>query len=194
MQQLLSAAAFVPFDDTPLDERSTLAIRWILDRERETGRRAGLIVPLMRDYGEPIESFERGRPSSSPKSSKSFGSGPVLVFCTGMEGLAKAARSDAEVAYVAWGNDLWVFGWAAAVGAINLRSGQQEEPPSPKVRELLDELAFAGNNGWYDNPGKRDARRILGLLDQQVSRDFTAGAMLARGHSVNTVKDLRALH
>jgi len=48
-------------------------------------------------------------------------------------------------------------------------------------------------NGWYDKPGKEDARRILGLLGMQVSRDFTAGAMLARGHSVKSVKDLRAL-
>jgi len=193
MQQLLPAAAYVPFDDTSLDERATLAIRWILEREQETGRRAGLIVAWMHDYVEPVELFKRGRPYSSPKSSKSFGSGPVLVFCTSMEGLAKAVSSGREVAYVAWGNDPWVFGWAADVGAINLRSGQPEVPPSQEVRALLDDLDFAGRGGWYDNPGKEDARRILGLLGKQVSRDFTVGAMLARGHSVKSVKYLRAL-
>ena len=194
MQKQLSTAAFVPFDDTSLDERSTLAIRWILDREQETGRRAGLIVAWMQDYVEPIELFKRGRLCSSPRSSKSFGNGPVLVFCMGMEGLAKAVSCGREVAYVAWGNDPWMFGWAATVGAINLRSGQPEVPPSPEVTALLNDLDVAGRNGWYDNPGNEDARRILGLLGKQVSRDFTAGAMLARGHSVKSVKVLRALH
>ena len=191
------AAAFVPWDNnTPLDERSTLAIRWIAERERESGRQAGLITGQMDRFGDPIELFKQGRPYSSLKSSRSFGYGPVLVHCTGMEGLEKATLSGEEraIAYVASGNDYWLRGWAAAVGAANLRTGQQVESPSKEVRELLYQLSFAGNNGWHDDAGKRDARRILGQLDEQVSRDFTVGAMFALGHSVRLVTDLRALH
>jgi hypothetical protein len=111
-----------------------------------------------------------------------------------MKGLDKAASGDERaIAYVAWGNDNWLPGWAAVAGAVDLSSGQQAEPPSQDVRKLLDDLNFAGNNGWYDEPGKRDARHLLGQLDEQVSRDFTIGAMLAMGHSVTSVTDLRAL-
>jgi hypothetical protein len=80
MRHTLSAAAFVPFEATPLEQRAALAIRWIIKQEQETGRRAGLITPQMKDYGEPIESFKRGRAHSSLQSPKSFGDGPVLVF------------------------------------------------------------------------------------------------------------------
>ncbi len=116
LQPKLTAAAIVPFDDTPLDERSALAIRWVLERERESGRQAGLITAQMDRFGPPLEAFKRDHPYSSLRSPKPFGSGPVLVHATGMKGLAKALRGGADraVAYVAWGDDRWLPGWAAA--------------------------------------------------------------------------------
>jgi hypothetical protein len=194
MRNNLTAAALVPFDATPLQERAELAIRWIVDQERKVGRRAGLITPQMDDYDEPIETFKRGRDHSSIRSPKSFGNGPVLVYCTGMEGLQKAARGDDRpIAYVAWGNDPWVPGWAAVVGAVDLSTGLPSEPPTAEVRELFDALDFAGNHGWHDVPGKRDAVRLLGELDELVARNYVVGAMLAMGHSVRSVTSLSAL-
>lgn len=184
----------MPWDATPLEQRAELAIRWIVGQERASGRRAGLITPRMTDYRGPIETFKRGRAHSSLRSPKPIGDGPVLVYCTGMDGLDKAASMDERaIAYVAWANDPWLPGWAAIVEAVDLTSNRPVEPPADQVRELLDDLDFAGNNGWYDQPGKRDARRLLGQLDGHVSRDYTAGAMLALGHSVRSVTDLRRL-
>jgi hypothetical protein len=51
--------------------------------------------------------------------------------------------------------------WAAARGALNLVTGETTPRPADDVVALLDRLHFAGNNGWFDLPGKRDAERLL---------------------------------
>ena len=67
-----------------------LAIRWTLSLERLTGRKAGLVTPQARNqYGPLIESFKRDHPFTSVKTAGDVGSGPVLVFCTGIDELVK---------------------------------------------------------------------------------------------------------
>jgi hypothetical protein len=183
-------------ENLPLEDRAALAIDWITDRERDSGRRASVIVPLARTYQEPIESFKKSRPWASVRSSSKLGRGPVVVFSTGMEGLDRAARlaQDDAVSYVAWGDDDWLPGWAATVAAIDLLSGESVAPPGPDVESLLDDLDWAGNNGWFDAPGKRDALRLLKeLADIGAAPAFIIGAMLARGHSRDSLKHLRKL-
>jgi hypothetical protein len=184
--------AFVPFDGTPFDQRAALAIRWIVQRERESGHTASLILPDKIDYPEPIRSFKSGRPWSSLRSRKALGIGPVLVMSTGMEGLEKAKRfgQDRGIAYVASSYDYWIDGWAATVGAVDLRSGRRALSPSGRIRELLGDLDRAGNNGWYAQGLYEGIRLILSQLDKHVSRHFIAGAMLAHEHSVKSVRSL----
>ena len=186
------ATAFVPFDGTPFDQRADLAIRWIVETERESGHTARLILPDKIDYPDPIRSFKSRRPWSSLRSRKALGIGPVLVMSTGMEGLEKADRfgQDRGIAYVASSHDYWIDGWAVTVGAVDLRSGRQAESPSQEIGELLGDLDRAGNNGWYAQGYKtEDVRLILSQLDKHVSRDFVAGSMLAQGHSVKSVRN-----
>jgi hypothetical protein len=72
-----------------------------------------------------------------------------------------------------------VLGWAGQVHAANLVTGQPTEP-APDLAEHLDRLLVAGNNGYSDHPGKRDARRILaelrdeGLLDEDIPSALAA--------------------
>lgn len=78
---------------------------------------------------------------------------------------------DRAMAYVAWADDRWLPGWAAAAGSVDLRSAQPAEPPTAPISEFLDDLDRAGNNGWCGHPGKRDARRLLGELDLRAGLD-----------------------
>lgn len=52
-------------------------------------------------------------------------------------------------------------GWARRVGSLDLNTGQVAPALTEPMIGLLDDLAFEGNNGWGDDPGKRGARRIL---------------------------------
>jgi hypothetical protein len=197
MEHRISAASVVPWvGNVPLEERAALAIDWITDRERDSGRRASVIVPQAITYQDPIERFKKGRPWASYRSSGKLSRGPVLVFSTGMEGLDRAARlaQDGAISYVAWGDDDWLPGWAAAVAAVDLLSGEAVAVPGPNVESLLDDLDFAGNNGWFDAPGKRDALRLLKeLADIGTAPGFIIGAMLATGHTKDSLKHLRKL-
>ncbi|SER27588.1 hypothetical protein SAMN05421756_11192 [Microlunatus flavus] len=65
--------------------------------------------------------------------------------------------------------------------------------PAEPVSDLLKDLDFAGNNGWFDAPGKRDARRILQELDRLVGRNYAIGAMLAADHSRKSLDALQKL-
>ena len=120
----------------------------------------------------------------------------MLVFCTGMEGLDRAAMlaQDDAVSYVAWGDEDWLPGWAATVSAVDLSSGETAAGPGSEVESLLDDLDWAGNNGWFDAPGKRDTRRLLKkLADTGTAPAFIIGAMLARGHTKDSLRHLRKL-
>ena len=142
--------AFAHFVGIPFDQRAALAIRWIVERERESGLTARLILPDKIDYPEPIRSFKSRRPWSSLRSRKELGIGPRLVIGTGMEGLEKAKRfgQDRGIAYVAANHDYWIDGWVATLGAVDLRSGRQALSPSEAIGELLGDDR-AGDDGWY---------------------------------------------
>lgn len=183
--------AFVPAAGQ-LDERFLLAVRWIERLEDTTGRRAGLVTPHAGRQGNLVENFKKGRRSTSVKTGGDIGDGPVLVQHTGMDGLIKFA-SHRPLAYLAWGDEQWLGGWAAALRAIYLTTRQPVDGPADHVAKLLDDLHLAGNNGWFDQPGRRDACRLVSELDQLVSRGYSVGAMLASGHSRDSLRGLQKL-
>ncbi|WP_375423077.1 hypothetical protein [uncultured Friedmanniella sp.] len=150
------------------------------------------MAPLARDHSDPLEAFASGRPSTSVKTAAPLGPGPLLAYCIGLEGLVKFGHRRPLV-YVAWPNDDWLDGWAAAVGAVDIMTRQPLAGPQKPVSELLKDLDFAGNNGRFDAWGKRDVRRILQELDQLVDRNYAVGAMLAAGHSKKSLDGLRKL-
>ena len=74
-------------------------------------------------------------------------------------------------------------------------TGENAEPLPEGLTEALDRLEFAGNNGWGDAPGKRDAKRILGEMRSVGSLDVAliTSALAARGVSAHALKQLRSL-
>lgn len=189
-----SAAAFAPFgqpDGEALETAAARAISWIKQREIAEGLRASVILPQRHDY-DALGGFDKERPSATPRSHGNLAAGPVLVYAASLEtiDLASRAARGSSIVVVDW-NQRWLPGWAAVVGAVNLQTGQPTDPFAADTSELLQRLDWAGNNGWHDQPGKRDAKRLLVELSLPIAT--VQGAMLAYGHSTRSIQDLAKL-
>lgn len=189
-----SAAAFAPFGQPgsePLKKAAGRAISWIKQREIAEGRQASVMLPQRRDY-DALSGFDKNRPTGTPRSHKNLTAGPVLVYAASLEmiDLATPAAAGSSIAVVDW-NLEWLPGWAAAVEATNLQTGEEAAPFVEETAELLEHLHWAGNNGWHDQPGKRDAKRLLAELNLPVTT--VQGAMLGYGHSARSIRDLAKL-
>lgn len=195
MRPTFAAAAFAPFGHPGSEALKTATARatgWIEAREKSEGRRACVVLPQRRHY-DALNGFGEGRVSATPRSPGNLSAGPVLVYAANMEmvTLAASAASGSSIAVVDW-NLRWLPGWAAVAGAINLVTSERMEPFGGKTAELLDHLDLAGNNGWQDQHGKRDAKRLLAETDLGIPT--VQGAMLAYGHSARSVQDLAKLY
>lgn len=191
MKLRFAAAAFAPFgqpDSEALGTATGRAIRWIKEREKAESRQAGVILPQRRDY-DALGGFDKARPSGTPHSHAKLVAGPVLVYAANMDMVDLGGRmaNGSSIVVVDWALE-WLPGWAAAVGAINLQSGKPTAAFDTDTTELLDELDWAGNNGWFDKPGQRDAKRLLAEICLPIAH--IQGAMLARGHGAKSVKAL----
>lgn len=186
-------AAWVPFDQ---DNGQTpamlgLAVTWVEQECVEQGR-AGLLItpgePISR-YAEPIQEFaarhERITRRGRMRRPVTGGGGPVLVHWPTFDDLyyaAGLARGSSLCAIEL--PDVPLIGWASAVGALNLVTGETRLRPADEVVRLLDQLHFAGNNGWFDGPGERDALRLLSELRTaapHLDERFIASYMLGMG-------------
>lgn len=87
-----------------------------------------------------------------------------------------------------------IAGWAAWFGAVNLLTGEPTTPLPPPIADAVKSLAFYGNNGFGDQFGKRQARRIADDLQQEdVDWSIVLSASLAAGVSPRGVKNLGKL-
>jgi hypothetical protein len=122
---------------------------------------------------------------------------PVLVDMPNARLLEVAHRgADGWSLCAIEGGHLALAGWAAATNAINLVTSQRPEPLPRPVLKALVELHRAGNNGWHDQPGKRDAKRILHELTDampSIDADFVIGYMIANGAFGDSAETLRKL-
>lgn len=126
------------------------------------------------------------------------GRGPVVVC------LWPRAR-DVQLAYrrltpdgtlvVAEDLRLSLTGWARRVRSLDLDTGQTAPALTDPMIDLLDDLAFEGNNGWGDEPGKRGARRILRALADLPDYNWSLvrAAMIAYGCEDDHLKRLANL-
>lgn len=186
-----AAAALAPFGhpgSEALEAATGRAIRWIKEREKVEGRQAGVVLPQRRHY-DALGGFDKGRPSGTPRSHAKLTAGPVLVYAANMDmlDLGGHVANGSSIVVVDWALK-WLPGWAAVVTAVNLQSGEATAAFQAETTELLDQLDWAGNNGWFDKPGKRDAKRLLAEIDLPTAH--VQGAMLAYGHSVKSVEAL----
>ncbi|MHA6628913.1 hypothetical protein ACU61A_26040 [Pseudonocardia sichuanensis] len=173
-------AAWVPFDP---DNGQTpalleLAVDWIEQECAAQGTRGVLIVPRkpISDYPQPIQKFATRHEGTSRRGSapRRMAPGPVLAHSLLLDDLdyAEHLARGSSLCATEW-PDVPLVGWAAARGALNLVTGEVTPQPADDVVVLLNHLHFAGNNGWSDGPGRRDAERLLHEL-QAAAPDLDA--------------------
>ncbi|MBV9142978.1 MAG: hypothetical protein JO115_19045 [Pseudonocardiales bacterium] len=179
---------------------TALAVEHVERQCSEAGARGVLMTSCRRDAATPsLKRFARQHVHVTRRSRSSafLGGGPVLLDMPDAGLLADAHK-------LAHGRSLCVIesgafrlhGWAAATRAVDLMTGERTAPPTNETLRLLDALVFAGNNGWADGPGKRDAQRLLGELAVAIpslDADFVAGYVISKGVSGEGVKRLRTI-
>jgi hypothetical protein len=194
-------AAWVPFNDSDLDLPAALAVEWV-ERECAEQNAGGLVVTPMATIDGHVESIrafaaKHGHTSARGGRPRRSGGGPVIAYRPDLRDLEFAAgRARGSSLCAVEHPTLRLVGWAAARGAVNLATGEAPVPFDAAVTTLLEYLVFAGNNGWFDAPGKRDARRILGelrTLAPSLDADFLAGYVLGKGQSADASKHLHAM-
>lgn len=160
-------AAWVPFGNGQTPDKVALAVDWI-ERECADQQTTGVAIISRKGdlsgYSAPLREFAARHEATTKRGSapRRTTPGPVLAYNLLFDDLAYAeslARGSALCA-TEW-PDVPLTGWAAARGALNLVTGDITPQPADEVVSLLDRLHFAGNNGWFDGPGKRDAKRLL---------------------------------
>lgn len=161
-------AAWVPFDhdngQTPA--LLSLAVDWV-EREYVAQGTSGVLIVSKKpisDYPRPIRKFAAQNEGTTRRGSAPHRTapGPVLAHSLLLDDLdyAEHLARGSSLCATEW-PDVPLAGWAAARGALNLVTGEITPRPAADVVVLLDHLHFAGNNGWSDRPGKRDAERLL---------------------------------
>ncbi|SER92890.1 hypothetical protein [Actinokineospora terrae] len=157
------AAAWLPQPTSPDTHQAgwQLVSHWLEGQQRRTGAPAVLFTDELRVGSDRLlKAFTRGTTHFSVRSGGPPTAGPVLAFQPTFKAL-RAAQRMASSAICVWEHrDAPIRGWAGQVGAIDLTTGLPT-PVNQAVQEHLDHLVFAGNNGYADKPGLRDARRIL---------------------------------
>lgn len=194
-------AAWVPFgqDNGQTAAVLQLAVSWV-ERESQVQGRAGLLVTPRKDislYETPLREFaarhewgtRRGGMRKRPA-----GDRPVLVHCPMFDDLVYASSLARGAALCATEcSTVPLAGWASAVGALNLVTGETTPRPGDDAVELLEDLRVAGNNGWFDDPGKRDALRLLRELRTAaplLDAPFIGGYMLGSGKGASAAENL----
>lgn len=198
-------AAWLPFDlehgQTP--EALTVATDWVERECIEQGVPGVLFVsrkPIDAFYPEPIRAFAARHEGTTKRGSapRRRGYGPVLAHALLFDALdhAQDYASGSSLCAVEWPG-AWMEGWAAARGALNLRTGETTPPPSDEAVKLLDYLRMIGNNGWGDVYSKRDAKRTLPELHAaapELTADYVISYLFGLfDPSPRAMKDLHAM-
>lgn len=186
-------AAWVPDDDPvrPWDEAAALVINWVDAQAEELGSKPILVTNAHID--PPVHGFSWGSDWFSRLSGGTARNRAVMSYVPGIEDFEYAldiARS-AAVGVVETVS-FRVGGWAAEVGALNLLTGQPTPPHLPAVRELLERLAFYGNNGYGDQFGKKMAPDLVRDLINtgQIEPELIPGALAAHHVSARGQKKI----
>jgi len=193
MSAQFEAAAWIPCPNSPEEHQAGLDAveRWIRQQEQRTGVRSVLLTDTFGVDADvaAIGPYHRGSTYFSARRGGPRTRGPVLVFRPTRKLLTVAQRM-ALTAICVWELVPPVLGWAGQVLAVNLSTGQTTVP-NPALADPLGRLVWAGNNGYHDEPGRRDARRLLGEMDDQglLDQDIPS-ALIAHGLSTAAVDNI----
>lgn len=204
MQQPTYVAAYVPeLERRTYDDALGLAIGWIEDRCAESGTDAVLITPRksVSMYPESLEAFaarhgNHGTPAGRYRQRVPRGR-PTLVYVPDEQMLDQAASHADGAALAAVESSVFPLrGWAAAVGAVNLDTGEVVEPPAEDAVKVLEHIVFMGNNGYSDRYAKNNIGHWIDKLAAtapELDGAFVGGWVLAKGRYDSGAKNIRAL-
>lgn len=172
------AAAWVPYEPTrEFDTAAAIAMEWADSQAADRGHPAVLVTDRKGEYhGRPLfDSYRNGRHATPRSPNIAVRPGAVVAHVPTPEALALASRLAAGNALVVVEHPApWrLAGWASAVGARDLVTGQVASL-DPRLSERLQELVWYGNNGYARGYGRDNAQRVLnqmradGLLDRDV--------------------------
>ena len=179
------AAAWVPFTKhRTFDDAAQLAIEWA--GNAATDGPVVMVADRIGEYhGRPL--FSRFQPDLhiSPKSRRpSVRAGAVLAHVPTPQTLDLAMQVAGDSAVVVTEHpDPWrLFGWAEALSAVDLLTGESRTL-APELQEYLRTLEFYGNNGYPGGYGRDHALRILEEMNaaELLDRDRVLSALLAGG-------------
>ena len=171
-------AAWVPYQSNRVfNIAATVAMRWAEQHAAQRGLPTVLVTDRKGEYhGVALFApYLKGRHASPRSPCVDVRPGAVIAHVPTPEALEVATR-------LAHGNALVVVeypspwrlaGWAGAVNALNLDTGETSKL-DPRLREHLDELVRCGNNGYARGYGRNGAFRVLadmaaaGLLERDV--------------------------
>ncbi|MGY0501030.1 hypothetical protein ACWZHB_21310 [Nocardia sp. FBN12] len=181
-------AAWVPMalPEHPLDPAVELCIGWINSEAHRLGLYPVLMSPTRPavESSEPLAEFAAANVHITALSHAILpGSGPVLSYTPDVKELVTAVTLTKDTALCVLENVIFpVHGWAAAVGALNLATGQVTDPPPEDLATQLRRLAHAGYKGFTDNPTKLSANEILTAMSERDDYDpgFIVGYLAAQ--------------
>lgn len=195
------AAAWLPCPGSPEEHQAGLEAveHWVRKQEQRTGVRSVLLTDTfgVDDDVSAIGHYSQGSTYFSARRGGPQTRGPVLVYRPTRK-LLNVAQRMALAAICVWELVPPVLGWAGQVQALNLGTGQPTLP-DPALADPFSRLVHAGNNSYHDEPGRRDARRILeeiadqGLLDQDIPSALAAHGLSADAQD-NIDKLIKSLH
>jgi hypothetical protein len=180
-----------------------LAVEWVRQECADQGAGGVLVLNAFGAEQEipSLRRFAAEHAVTTPRASRARvgrGKGPVLAYVPDERTLDFAASlaRGSSLAIVESVHGFPLEGWARQLGAIDLtRPEEQPERLASELAEAIDRLDFYKNNGFGDQFGKQQARRILqdlrdaGLLE----RDVVLGALAAKGASDRAVRNLGKL-
>lgn len=176
------------------------AVEYVYRQCAEAGKRGVLVTHTKTDLATPsLEHFARNHYHVTQRSHRIVrpGGGPVLVDMPHLALLALAhSLANGESLCAVESGALNLNGWAVATNAVNLHTGQTKPNLPPAILKLFDDLLWAGNNGWFDAPGKRDAQRLLKIIlnaSSSYDADFVASYVIGKGQSADAAKHIHCI-
>ncbi|WP_213575408.1 hypothetical protein [Rhodococcus sp. USK13] len=181
-------SAFIPFDHEVGYERAVaLAAAYF----NEFGLRPVIVAPnkAVLEFNERLKHYSKGRDVVTPmnENRSRVGHGvPVLIYVPALKELELGLRH-ANGAPVVVIEDQFnsCVAWADETGAINLLEAGKVHAVdrTPEHEELLEAIDFAGNNGWSDDYGKRDLRKLLAEAKRAgwLNKDDIVAYQLVKG-------------
>ncbi|MCP3782946.1 hypothetical protein NLX85_06150 [Micromonospora sp. A3M-1-15] len=191
----------MPFTaDRTLETAAAIAMEWAERAAVAHQRPAVLVTDRIGEYHghDLFERYRRGRHVSPRSNRLNFRPGAVVAHAPSPTALHLVMRlaDGAAVAVVEHPEPWRLSGWARALGARDLFTGENAPALHPKLVKFLDALNFYGNNGYSRGHGRDGAQRVLadlraeGLLEDP---DLIISALAARGVPVELLKTVATM-